>query len=203
MQCEFENIPCAISGNFVCKKCKQCGHQIGLAAAIANTRWEEIHAGIKTNCPNNRKHVMPDGGVVMAAPEPVTGQDFGAVSKNISANLAGQPTQKPMPTIPDDGTGPGAQLKKYLSRIGIKASPNCSCNARAKYMDFMGTVWCENNIDTIVGWLKEEAEKRRLPFIDWPARSLVKRAIAAAKKAQAAQYDKQNREENAVQSTAT
>jgi len=66
-------------------------------------------------------------------------------------------------------------------------------------MDFMGTTWCENNIDTIVGWLKEESEKRGLPFIDWPTRVLVKKAISSSKKAQAKQFQKQNSVNNDVQ----
>lgn len=79
-------------------------------------------------------------------------------------------------------TGPGTELKKLLSKIGIKASPNCSCNKRAALMDTNGIEWCENNIDTIVGWLKEEATKRKLPFIDMAGRILVKKAISNAKK---------------------
>lgn len=200
MNCEFEVIPCAISGNFICKRCTKCGHQLGLAATIAETRWDEIHAGIKANCPNRDAAAPQASSAPISA---VTGPDFAAVSKNITAAVTGSPQGQPAPAPaqpPSDGTGPGSQLKRYLSSIGIKASPNCSCNARAQYMDFMGTVWCENNIDTIVGWLKEEAEKRKLPFLDWPARKLVKKAIAASKKAQAKQYEKQSGEENAVQS---
>jgi hypothetical protein len=79
-------------------------------------------------------------------------------------------------------TGAGTELKKLLGKIGIKASPSCSCNKRAITMDNNGIEWCENNIDTIVGWLKEEATKRKLPFIDMAGRILVKRAISNAKK---------------------
>ena len=86
---------------------------------------------------------------------------------------------KPTPT---PTSGPGTELKKLLSKIGIKATPNCSCNKRAALMDTNGIEWCENNIDTIVGWLKEEANKRNLPFIDVAGRILVKRAISNARK---------------------
>lgn len=79
--------------------------------------------------------------------------------------------------------GPGAELKKLLSRVGITASPDCSCNARARLMDERGIEWCEQNIDEIVGWLREEAAKRGLPFIDMAGRMLVKRAIKNARKA--------------------
>ena len=78
--------------------------------------------------------------------------------------------------------GPGTELKKLLSRVGITASPDCSCNARARLMDERGIEWCEANIDEIVGWLREEASKRGLPFVDMAGRMLVKRAIRNARK---------------------
>jgi len=81
--------------------------------------------------------------------------------------------------------GPGTALKRLISTIGITATPNCSCNARAAEMDALGCDWCESNIDTIVGWLREEAEKRGLPFLDIAGRLLVKRAIRNARKAAA------------------
>lgn len=84
--------------------------------------------------------------------------------------------------------GPGTELKKLLASVGITATPNCSCNARAADMDRNGVEWCESNIDTIVGWLREEAEKRGLPFVDFAAKLLIKRAIHNARKA--AQADK-------------
>jgi hypothetical protein len=78
--------------------------------------------------------------------------------------------------------GPGTELKNLLSRIGITATPNCSCNAKARIMDAKGIEWCDSNIDTIVGWLRAEAEKRKLPFVDLAGRLLVKRAIANARR---------------------
>ena len=82
----------------------------------------------------------------------------------------------------DTNGGPGTELKKLLKTIGITSSPTCSCNARARKMDENGIEWCENNIDTIVGWLREEATKRKLPFVDMAGKILVKRAIKNAKK---------------------
>ncbi len=49
-------------------------------------------------------------------------------------------------------------------------------------MDARGCDWCEENLDAIVGWLREEAEKRGLPFIDVAGRLLVRRAIKNARK---------------------
>jgi hypothetical protein len=77
----------------------------------------------------------------------------------------------------------GAELKKLLATIGITAKPTCSCNARARAMDANGCEWCESNMDTIVGWLREEAAKRGLPFLDAAGRLLVRRAIKNARKA--------------------
>lgn len=84
--------------------------------------------------------------------------------------------------------GPGTELKKLLATVGITATPNCPCNARAVQMDENESRepgWCESNIDTIVGWLREEAEKRGLPFLDIAGRLLVKRAIRNARRAAA------------------
>lgn len=49
-------------------------------------------------------------------------------------------------------------------------------------MNEMGDQWCEENIDTIVDWLREAAAERGLPFMATPARLLVKRAIHNARK---------------------
>jgi hypothetical protein len=78
--------------------------------------------------------------------------------------------------------GPGTELKKLLAKVGIVSSPDCSCNARAAEMDRQGVEWCEANIDTIVGWLREQAEARGLPFLDIAGRLLVRRAIANARR---------------------
>lgn len=93
----------------------------------------------------------------------------------------------------DDGSvtverGPGTELKALLKNIGITASPDCSCNARARKMDEMEKAepgWCAANIDTIVGWLREEATKRGLPFFGIAAKLLVKRAISNARRKEA------------------
>jgi hypothetical protein len=81
--------------------------------------------------------------------------------------------------------GPGTELKKLLARFGIVAAPDCSCNARAAEMDRQEQQtpgWCEANIDLIVGWLREQAEARGLPFLHAAGRMLVRRAIRNARK---------------------
>lgn len=91
---------------------------------------------------------------------------------------------RPAIVVPRPG-GPGTELKKLLAKIGIHATEACSCSARARIMDDREASepgWCAANLDEIVGWLREEATKRQLPFIEAGARLLVKRAIANAKK---------------------
>lgn len=80
--------------------------------------------------------------------------------------------------------GPGSELKQLLTKFGIHSKANCSCNKRATYMDQMGNDWVEKNIDTVVGWLEEEAKKRRLPFLKTAGKILVKKAIANSRKKQ-------------------
>ena len=94
------------------------------------------------------------------------------------------PTQSLAPT-----SGPGTELKKLLKTwLRIEASPTCSCNARARRMDVeeaRAPGWCEAHLDEIVGWLREEATKRKLPFLDAAGRVLVRRAISNARREQA------------------
>ena len=84
--------------------------------------------------------------------------------------------------LPPDGTG--TQLKRMLGKLGINPVGPCKCNARATEMDFRGPDWCEENIETIVDWLREESERRKLPFLAPAARMLVKLAIRKARKMQ-------------------
>lgn len=81
--------------------------------------------------------------------------------------------------------GPGAELHSLLRRLGLTSSGDCKCDKRAAHMDAMEASqpgWCESNIDEIVGWLRESAADRGLPFADIAARLLVRRAIANAKR---------------------
>jgi hypothetical protein len=86
---------------------------------------------------------------------------------------------------PSPGHGPGTELKALLKRVGIVASPGCSCNTRAKLMDaneFNEPGWCEKNLETICDWLQEEATKRKLPFLRMAGKILVRKAIRNARK---------------------
>jgi len=81
-------------------------------------------------------------------------------------------------------SGPGTQLKNMLSWWGIKPGKGCKCERRARYMDIMGCDWCEQNIQTIVGWLQEEHARQKIiiPFVPLAAEQLVRLAIRRARK---------------------
>lgn len=85
-------------------------------------------------------------------------------------------------TLESDPYGPGTILHEMLSYIGIKSAPNCGCKSHAISMNQKGNDWCEHNIDTIVGWMRREAEKRKLPFVENVAKLLVRRAINRSRK---------------------
>lgn len=80
-------------------------------------------------------------------------------------------------TLESDPHGPGTILSGMLSVLGIKAIQNCPCRRHAIEMNTKGPDWCEENIDTILGWLKEESSNRNLPFVETVAKLMVQRAI--------------------------
>lgn len=92
----------------------------------------------------------------------------------------------PWPMTDDEGRpcGSGAELKKILKMIGIESTPDCSCNRYAAKMDADGPDLCEENIESTLDWLKEQAESRGLgalfvrPFV----KMAVMRAIKKARK---------------------
>jgi hypothetical protein len=76
----------------------------------------------------------------------------------------------------------GTELKKLLKRVGIEATPNCSCNHRAATMDNMGCQWTRDNLETVVDWLAEESNKRGLPFVRMAGKALVMAAVKLAER---------------------
>jgi peroxiredoxin/predicted Fe-S protein YdhL (DUF1289 family) len=84
-----------------------------------------------------------------------------------------------------EGAGPGTELKKLLAKLGIAVTPDCPCSGHAALMDQNGCEWCEQNLDTIVAWMREESERRGVIFIEKAAKFLTKRAIAKARRSEA------------------
>lgn len=82
--------------------------------------------------------------------------------------------------------GPGTELKKLLAGwpFYITSSPDCSCNRVAAEMDAWGPDECEKTerVDYILAAMRENAEKRGLPFVDAAGRFLIRRAIKNARR---------------------
>lgn len=110
---------------------------------------------------------------------------FTAPPETTTETLQSAESSPPLPPTSLDA-GPGTELKALLSKVGITSTPTCSCNARAMEMNRQGTQWCKDNEELILGWLKEEAEKRGLPFVKFGAKMLLRRAIKIAEKKAAA-----------------
>ena len=104
-----------------------------------------------------------------------------AYAELVAKYRGAQPATAPQPP----SSGPGTELKALLKKVGIVASPGCSCNKRAQLMDeneAKDPGWCEKNLETICDWLQEEATKRKLPFVRMAAKILVRQAIRNARK---------------------
>jgi hypothetical protein len=83
-------------------------------------------------------------------------------------------------------SGPGTKLTELLSTLGFSHNPTCNCQDKSDLMDANEAAqpgWCKENINVIIQWMREESERRRMPFIDAIARLLVMRAIRNARKA--------------------
>lgn len=78
--------------------------------------------------------------------------------------------------------GVGSKLSRMLQGLGLKSIPGCKCKQLARSMDEAGIEWCEAHIPEIIGWLREEAERRKMPFEDFAGEILVRRAIKLARR---------------------
>lgn len=75
-----------------------------------------------------------------------------------------QPQNTPQkPLRPTRKKGPGDSLAAILKKIGFKSTSSCACNAHAERMNKEGIEWCKNNVPLIASWLKEEANRKKIP----------------------------------------
>jgi hypothetical protein len=98
-------------------------------------------------------------------------------------------------TLEETPNHPGTVLSKMIKSLGFTMSDNCSCKRHALEMNDKGNDWCAENIDTIVGWLREETHRRNLPFIDALGKMMVNRAIKKSRKLLANEPVPENDEE--------
>ena len=85
-------------------------------------------------------------------------------------------------TLEETPNHPGTVLSKMIKSVGIQMTDSCACRRHALEMNAKGNDWCEQNIDTVVGWLRQEAKNRGLPFIDALGKLIVNRAIKKSRK---------------------
>jgi hypothetical protein len=102
--------------------------------------------------------------------------------KKTSQDLVARYRARKAPVTPPP-CRPGTALKALLSWFRIDVGKGCACKNRAAQMDRWGCDESERRIEQIVGWLREEAGKRRLPFANVIGRMLVRLAIRNARKA--------------------
>jgi len=86
------------------------------------------------------------------------------------------------PTLEEHPNGPGTILSGIIKNFGISMTPNCKCMKHAMEMNKNGPEWCEQNIETILEWIKEEANNRKIPFVSSLVRMAVTQAINKSKK---------------------
>jgi hypothetical protein len=98
-------------------------------------------------------------------------------------------------TLEEYPNSPGTVLSKMIKSLGFTMSDSCSCKRHALEMNDKGNDWCSENMDTIIGWLREEMTRRNLPFIETIARLMVNRAIKKSRKLLANEPIPENDEE--------
>lgn len=169
---------CDFSADGAAWSCQRCGRRV---AKSKDSPPIATCSGVATRTIALCRFEKPDGNTYRCQ---VCGLEA-AVSDEHSTPTAicGKPDTLRIINTPRHRGGAGTELKSLLGKIGIHASPGCKCTQRAAIMDLRGIAWCEANVTTIVGWLREEANKRGLPFIEAAGRLLVKRAIKNAKQA--------------------
>jgi len=88
-------------------------------------------------------------------------------------------------TLEQDPNGPGSILTDMIKSLGISSSSSCSCRRNALEMNEKGPAWCEENVETILSWMREEAKKRGLPFLDMVGKAMIQRSINRSRKLKA------------------
>lgn len=78
--------------------------------------------------------------------------------------------------------GPGCHLSRLLAKFWIKDKTGCGCKQHAAVMDQWGPDECLNRIDDIIAWMREEADKRKLLFVESGARAMIRIAVWRARR---------------------
>ena len=84
------------------------------------------------------------------------------------------------PALLEPGSGPGTTLKRTLSWFHTSSS-SCGCEERAAIMDAWGVQGCEENIKTILYWLRDSAAAQNLPYSEIAVLIILKSIFATEK----------------------
>lgn len=80
----------------------------------------------------------------------------------------------------DRPCGTGCHLARIFAWFGVEDTKGCKCKAHARKMDERGPGWCKRRAGRIIGWLRESAKERGLPFVETAARIALSTAIKRA-----------------------
>lgn len=78
--------------------------------------------------------------------------------------------------------GPGTKLKNIFSWFGITEDEDCDCTSHVELMDRWGPKGCEQNIETVLGFLVQSANKQQIYYSEFAARRAIKLAIYLSKR---------------------
>ena len=77
--------------------------------------------------------------------------------------------------------GAGCHLSRILTWFRLANDASCNCKTNARRMDERGPDWCQKRSCRIIGWLRDAAKARGLPFIEAAARTALALAISRAR----------------------
>lgn len=77
--------------------------------------------------------------------------------------------------------GVGDFMARIFKQMGYKYRAVSTARAKINKLNSLGVEWCEKYQDVILLWVKEECEKKNIPFIPKPIKSIIKLAIRRAK----------------------
>lgn len=159
-------------------KCRLVSEMSGLSLEHCTVGADACRACLASASPSKLNSVTASLAIGLARRH-LPADDADAVRAKYVSHLA-VIKREPKPAIAPKG--PGTELKKLLSRLGFGETRKCNCASHAREMDHRGVDWCRANVETIVDWLRQEAETQGLCFVPFVARMLILYAIRRASK---------------------
>ena len=73
--------------------------------------------------------------------------------------------------------GVGSNLESLLKLVMIREKSNCNCRAFAKFLDDVGSKWCETHFTDIIKELRNRAIEYHYPWNETVAKMFLQVAI--------------------------